>query len=300
MVTYRPDLPLVTRALETIAPQVGQLFVVDNGSGPEAVTALREVLGKLGETGSPRSELIDLGENLGIATAQNRGIKAARAGGAEAVLLLDHDSLSPEGMVQSLLDSYSAGLAQGLRVGAVGPMIQEQRAEDLLVYGDTFLGPRRLRDITPGEDAPAAFLLASGCLIPISVLAEVGPMNQKFFIDHVDLEWGVRARNAGYVLLASYAAQLEHHLGDEVVKIPGRAQPVHVHSPIRCYYLARNTIALIRGRVVPGGWKLGYVIWLAKYAGFNSLVVPPRWERFRLLARGVWDGIRGRGGPFSA
>ena len=123
-------------------------------------------------------------------------------------------------------------------------------------------------------------------------------MREDLFIDHVDLEWGVRARKAGWRLVAVPAAKLTHSLGDDVVRLPGRDQPVHVHSPIRNYYILRNTIALVRTSLLPGKWRIRYCYWAAKYAAFNAFAAGDGKARRKMLRKAVADGFKGRLGPF--
>lgn len=306
IVTYRPDAEATARLVRALAKQTDSLVVVDNGSSEPELTAVaqacREVAG----------ELIRLGENTGIAHAQNVGVLRARQLGATHVLLSDQDSMPAPGMVRELLTALSgadalsdeavlSGAADG-PVGAVGPYIRDEKpGGDELVYVDRTWGPRRA---ATGELArpivPAAFLLASGCLIPMRVLEEVGPMNEAYFIDHVDLEWCLRARRRGYRLLVATGARLNHSLGDATVKLPGRPQPVHLHGPIRCYYLARNTIFLLRSGLLNWHWRVGYVVWLAKFTAFHSLLADRRRERIGMLARGFRDAAFRRGGRLGA
>ena len=95
-------------------------------------------------------------------------------------------------------------------------------------------------------------------------------------------------------------ARLNHSLGDEVVRLPGRAQPIHVHSPIRNYYIVRNTIALVKWNGFPVRWRIRYTYWAAKYAVFNSFMAGRGPERRRLIARGLRDGVLGRLGPIGS
>ena len=123
-------------------------------------------------------------------------------------------------------------------------------------------------------------------------------MREDLFIDHVDLEWGVRARKAGWRLVAVPGAKLTHSLGDDVVRLPGRDQPVHVHSPIRNYYILRNTIALVRTSLLPGKWRVRYCYWAAKYAAFNAFAAGDGKARRKMLRKAAADGFKGRLGPF--
>lgn len=288
VVTYGPD----HRAGTLIAALARQcrVLVVDNGSAPDELAALGSLTAAVG------AELIALGANTGIAHAQNVGIIRARALGARYVLLSDQDSLPDAGLVATL----EARLESDQAIGAAGPHIAENKpGADELVYVDRRWGPRRADAATlAATSVEAAFLLASGCLIPVRVLEEVGPMNEAYFIDHVDLEWCLRARKRGYRMVVDTAARLEHSLGDNTVQLPGRAQPVHVHGPIRCYYLTRNTIFLLRSGLLPWRWRAGYLVWLAKYAAFHALLANDRRQRIAKLAAGLRDGLLGRGGAF--
>ena len=288
VVTYGPD-PRTAELIRALGSQVEQIVVVDNGSSPAALRTISETIDTAG------AQLIELGDNTGIAHAQNVGIVRAKELGATHVLLSDQDSLPASDMVARLLARLDATPG----AGAVGPYIAENKpGGDELVYVDRRWGPRRAsaEELTsPAVDA--AFLLASGCLIPMEVLGAVGPMNAKFFIDHVDLEWCLRARTAGYRLVVDTGAHLEHSLGDATVTLPGRPQPVHVHGPIRCYYLARNTIFMIRSGLLPVAWRAGYVVWLAKFIAFHSILADRRRARIRELAAGIRDGLARRGGP---
>jgi rhamnosyltransferase len=295
VVTYHPAVADTTDLLRALAPQVDHVILVDNGSDPDTVEALRAVLDPAA------GELMALGENRGIAAAQNLGLERARALGARAVLLSDQDSVPAPDMVARLLEGLERARSEHGRVAAVGPVtVDERNAGAALLFSDHRWGPRRAA--VPAHDGalvPATFLIASGCLLDADALADVGDMNADWFIDHIDLEWGLRARRAGYGMYGVVGARLAHSLGDRVQRIPGRERDVHIHSPVRNYYMARNTVLLVRSGLLPRAWQVGYLAWITKYTGFYVLAVTPRLQRARLLLRGFADGLRGRTGPLA-
>jgi rhamnosyltransferase len=202
-------------------------------------------------------------------------------------------------MVTRLVDGLERAAARpGRPVAAVGPITVDERAEGAtLLFEARRWGPRRAE--VPDEDGalvPVAFLVASGCLVTADALDRVGLMNEPWFIDHIDLEWGLRATRAGYAMYGVAGAELRHHLGDRTVRIPGRERDVHIHSPVRNYYMARNTLLLVRSGLLPVAWRVGYVAWIVKYAVFYALAVPPRSRRVGLMLRGVAHAVRGRTG----
>lgn len=290
VVTYHPEAD-APDLIEELARQCQWVVVVDNGSSGTELEPVRDVCRRYG------AQLVANATNQGIAAAQNTGISRARSLGARWVLLSDDDSVPRPGMVDALLEAFASG---GPRpTAAVGPLVGEEReGRDQLVYVSRHWGPRRA---SPQELRQpllnVAFLVASGCLVSMEALDRVGGMNESLFIDHVDLEWGLRARRKGYQMYVATRTAMAHSLGDAVVRLPGRSQPVHVHGPVRNYYLARNTVFLIRSGLLPVPWRLGYLVWLAKYSAFNALLANQRPRRAQALAQGLRDGLRGRLGP---
>ena len=288
VVTYQP--PDVTALLTELSRQCDAVTVVDNGSDSAAVAALRASCRATG------AELVAMPANLGIAKAQNIGVARAMTSSPDFILLSDQDSLPAENMTALLVEA----IEEDERIAATGPLPSEDReGADELVYVDRGWAPKRASRSELGlSRLDVAFLIASGCLIRLSALASVGKMREDLFIDHVDLEWGVRARKAGWRLVAVPAAKLTHSLGDDVVRLPGRDQPVHVHSPIRNYYILRNTIALVRTSLLPGKWRVRYCYWAAKYAAFNAFAAGDGKTRRKMLRKAAADGFKGRLGPF--
>lgn len=273
LVTYHPDLTALATHLEALAPQVDGLVLVDNGSGQ--TPALQAVLAALPV---PHKACFQP-ENRGLGQAQNAGVAQARTLGAEAVLLMDQDSHPGPGMVAAL----QAGLAA--------------RADDQpAAIGANFTEPARgtSAGLPPGAIPEMPALIASGTLIPCSVLESVGPFDEALFVDFVDTEWSFRARAQGYRLFAARGAPMTHRIGDETVQVFGRTRPIH--APARAYYQTRNLLRLWRARHMPRRWLLGKLTaTLARRLGL-ALIVPPRGARFKAVARGLWHGLRNRGG----
>lgn len=284
-ITYKPGTDCA-RQLEALAPQVAKILVVDNGSDEENCALLRSKVESLG------GEFIGLGDNYGIAAAQNIGIRRAKELGARYVLISDHDSIASPTMVSGLIEAANS---DPLIAGA-GPLPSENReGADQLVYVARKWSPKRARPeelAQPTLDVP--FLIASGCLLKMEAIEDIGPMNQSMFIDHVDLEWGLRALKAGWRLIAVPSKHLEHSLGDEVVQLPGRAQPVHVHSPIRNYYILRNTLHMVRSGLMPPKWRIRYTWWAMKYMAFNGLLADRLPDRRKMMWHALKDGYRHR------
>src|SRR5476649_938630 len=118
IVTHHPDLSVLWQLLVSIARQTQEVILVDNGSSAECVEALAKFAG-----GSPHRHLIAKPDNQGIAAAQNQGIGLSMALGCTHILLLDHDSIPTDTMVEQLLLLERRLLTNNVKVGAVGPTI---------------------------------------------------------------------------------------------------------------------------------------------------------------------------------
>ena len=95
VVTYHPDLHVLSALLKAVQPQVVGTVVVDNGSGASIENWLADTY--------PDVACIALGENYGIAKAQNVGIERAKTEDASHVVLFDQDSLPETCMIEKLL-----------------------------------------------------------------------------------------------------------------------------------------------------------------------------------------------------
>ncbi|MCP5305428.1 MAG: glycosyltransferase family 2 protein [Chromatiaceae bacterium] len=287
VVTYEPDPQSLQRLLAAALPQVAALVLVHNGNEAPSVTL----------PAGAEVQILTLGDNLGIARAQNEGIGWARGRAATHVLLFDQDSVPAPDMLERLLHAEEQLAGSGVPVAALGPRYLDPRQDN----PPPFLQVRGLRlhrqpCSTPADIVPVDYLVSSGCLIPLTALERVGGMNERLFIDYVDIEWGLRAARAGLQSYGVCGAQMRHALGDEPLMVLGQARPVR--SPLRHYYLFRNAVWLYRQAEIRGSWKCvdGWRL-LLKFAAYG-LFAKPRAMHLRMMTMGVWDGLRGRLGRY--
>lgn len=290
VVAFQPDLHLLSALLSALRLQVHWIILVDNASTVD----VRSVLS------GQDVELLRLEENMGLAAAQNIGIQHAMILGAEFVYLSDQDSLPAAGMIALLKNAYRQTTITGsVAVAAVGALSVDARTGMRSFFMRERWGWLWRYHPKEGDNAviETGFLIASGTLIPTSVIQTIGGMRSEYFIDHVDTEWCRRARVDGYRLLGVPNAFLRHRLGDAVKKVWffGWRQ-VMSHAPLRDYYMFRNTLLMLRD--VPMKWReRGYFFWrLLQYAGYFLVFGEQRKQRACLMSRGLWHGFRGKSG----
>lgn len=288
IVTYKPDHVTLGRLLDALAEQLDAIVIVDNGSGD----ALANWIAARGQS---REIFVALGDNLGIAAAQNRGIARARQLGASHVVLFDHDSEPAPDMVSRLLQCLLRLESEGRRPASVGPRYMDSRQDNpppfIRVRG---LSLARCMQAEEGDAVEVDYLIASGCLMPMAAIDVVGDMDEALFIDYVDIEWGLRARSKGFHNFGCFSAAMAHSLGDEPIRFCGTAYPAR--SPLRHYYMFRNAVLLYRMPHIPRDWKLADGLRAVLRFGFYALLARPRHQHAMMMLRGIADGLRGRGG----
>jgi rhamnosyltransferase len=291
VVTYRPDTAALAELLRAVQPQVSAVVVVHNGA--DAID-----MPELGADGRVAPHTMVLGRNWGVAYAQNQGIQWAFGHDSTHVLLLDQDSLPAADMVERLLEAEALLMSRGERVAAVGPRYLDERQDNpppfIQIRG---LRLHRQRCIGPQAVVPVDYLVSSGCLLPRLALETVGPMKDDLFIDYVDIEWGLRAQASGFASFGACGASMRHALGEQPLRIFGRARPVH--APLRHYYLFRNAVWLYRQPGPPTNWKWVDGWRLVLKFGAYALLARPRATHLRMMLEGIRDGWRGRLGRYA-
>jgi rhamnosyltransferase len=297
VVSYRPDIPALRALLEALVPQVTAIQIVDNTQVDD--TRVADLVQQLD---LPSLRLQRLGDNYGIARALNLGVEAAWVNGATHVLLSDQDSLPSPDMVQSLLRAEAELRADGESVGAVGPTYTDAHTGITFPFQVHIPGKFFYGHVCPSTKLPiveALSLITSGTLIPAAAWAATGPMREDFFIDHVDIEWGHRARAVGLKLFGTWHATMAHRMGDDQLRVwyfGWRRESAY--SPLRVYYRVRNFVALCRSPFMPSRWKWRSGWYCTGLVYTQVFYGRQRGAALRMALRGLWDGLRGRLGPF--
>jgi rhamnosyltransferase len=287
VVTFNPDLERLDLQLNQLTSQVGHVLLVDNGSG-------NHITHDLAARVSDKIELILLGLNTGIAKAQNVGIETGRQLGAKYILLMDQDSVPANNYVEQLLIVANEVSSSGVRLASVGGYYMDERHPT----APPFIRIKGLRLVryACAENRNAFevdYLISSGLLIPSDLFDRVGMMREDFFIDYVDIEWGLRARRAGYKTFGVCGARMNHQLGEMPHVFFGRGIPIH--TPLRHYYLARNSTRLYCEKDIPLNWKIVDASrMLLKYIYYSLFGTPNSLNHWRMMTYGIFHGLINR------
>lgn len=281
IITFNPNVNVIN-LINALKHQNVTPVIVDNGSKDYDFTLVEE---------DNHSHLIRLKDNLGIATAQNKGIERALELGAEYILFFDQDSTIPNNFVQDMMDDYQLISDQNIKVGALGPRFIDERYN--FYYKTISISKHGLRtkhDVSNiNEPFNSTLLISSGSLVSVETLKQVGLMRDEYFIDYVDTEWCLRAESLGFKNYISAKAVMKHTIGDNVLNF--KFMNVPVHSAFRRYFRVRNAFYMLREPHVPLILFIRELVGNTVHQFILILFEKNSWSYIKSYFKGLKDGI---------
>jgi len=218
------------------------------------------------------------GTNVGIGSALNTLVSVARKQGATHVLCMDQDSVFRPGAAQTLWETARSTS----EIELFAPLHRVSEAKNQSA-------------INPEPE----WTMTSGTLISIKTFDHVGPFNEAFFIDGVDMDWCARLKQrSGKINLVTNAV-LQHQLGNARYHNLLGIKWILVtdHSPFRYYYIFRNYfVLLLQKNVGSGSFKRAVLRILVQLLMSMLFYEPQTRVKLGYAAKGVSDFIRGKGG----
>ena len=265
------------------------VLVLDNGSTDGSAERLSAEF--------PEVQLLRSGENLGFAEGNNRAAKWLLDAGMDYVWILNNDTeVVPDclgWLVQALEEDRGIGAASakiwfmgdGRSIGYAGGRFSRW------TFNTVFRG---FREEDVGQyDAAADVEVLSGCcmLIRAETLRKIGLFNRSFFAYAEDIDWSLRAEEAGIRRRYVPRAILRHRMFGSSRKDGGRQAPKS--SPRVEYLLARNRFLLVRLHAEPlsvrRGFALAYHVFVRRLPRAAVLLLMPA---RRAAGRAILEGLR--------
>lgn len=254
--------------LRRLAQTAAHLVVIVNALADEAAHSLPD---------ANAATIVRNERNMGLARALNQGIDTAFGAGADYVLLLDQDSRPPADLLEKMVASFQViERSPGRRPACAAPLLLDRKAH---------------KTLSPPEPNSGT-LATSGSLISRTAWESVGPMWEDLFIDGIDHEWCFRARARGFDTMTVPDVVMEHDMGEVGVNLFGRFRPIH-RSPLRHYFIVRNTLWLSRRHYIPRGWRLSELVKLLYRAPVYVIVSRDRRRSLRSIGHALLDGVTG-------
>ena len=246
----------------------------------------------------PEVTMIRSPTNIGFTGGSNAGIGQLLREGAEAVWILNNDTIVDKGCLRELL----AVLGRHPEAAVATGKILYKQAPDRLWYAGGELEScgfggrhRGIGDIDRGQyECEAAVGFASGCcmLVPAPVFQVLGLFHGLYFAYHEDVEWCWRARERGALLWYAPRAVLWHDVSASMKK--NTLKPGAGTISAQAHYLeARNRIFTMRLHARGGGRKvLGAGCFVLRSGWLlTGLALRGRGAKIRGLLRGIRDGL---------
>ena len=220
---------LLARCLESIAGEPrppDEVIVVDNASADESAAMVRARF--------PHAQVIANAENRGFAAATNQGLRAATS---HFLCLLNPDTELFPGALTALADF----LESHPRVGVVGPTLLHAdgtyqhaafRFPTLpMALLDFFPLNHRLLNSRLNGRYPFALYehpfamdhpLGACMLVRREACADVGLLDEQFFMYCEEIDWCRRIKQAGWEVMHAPGARVVHHGGQSTQQAAGR------------------------------------------------------------------------------
>jgi rhamnosyltransferase len=217
VVLYNPDEEVFYN-IQTYIDQIDYLYVFDNSEIPN------ENCKKISEMNSVR--YISMKENKGIGYALNYGLKQSIEDKVDYTLTMDQDSKATPWMVSKLQQAMEC--YEDIVIAAAFPSN---------VFNTQVPGV--------GKYIEVIFAKTSGNLVNLRWYKKLGEFISDYFIDYVDIEYGLRIKKNNLKIVQVNDANLIHREANISKKriLWFYVYPMN-HAPIRLYYKVRNLLYL--------------------------------------------------------
>lgn len=173
------------------------------------------------ESDLPKSKKIEYYSfhNIGVSKALNFGCECASGEGYKWILTMDQDTILLSNVLLEMKKIIET--KEMKKIGIVTPWHKTKLKIEK---------PKKKIDYP--QD-----VMTSGNIVNLEIWKEIGGFNEDFFIDGIDIEYGLRLKKYGYKIMRLNELEIEHDLGD-IFYVKGKL--CTNHSGIRRYYMNRN------------------------------------------------------------
>ena len=281
LIAYNPNIELLEKNINSYMSDLNKLIIVNNSS-----YSLEKKI-KFSEEVSKKIEIINLFDNMGIAKAQNIGMEKAYNDGADYVLQLDQDSIFEEKGVTNLLSSFESLLKNGIKVGILGPSIDNYSNYNKKTIKEKTIKEKRMIVIENRYYKKVKEIISSGALISKEAYTKVGGVMEELFIDYVDTEYCWRIKKMGFEVIQDLNVRLFHSIGNGKIKYKGKEYIVS--APVRNYYQTRNELYLLKYQYVPLNWKRDAIKRIIRRVFLFKKIMPDGDLRKCYIIKGIKD-----------
>lgn len=272
VVLYNPDQAVIGN-IESYINNIDILYAVDNSDQKQSniITSLLK---------NPKIHYINNNGNQGIAHALNIGANKAIEMGYEWLLTMDQDSSFNPVIFKKYLECFQ----------------RIQNPDKIAIFSPNYLRSNNIESSCSFTEKLTT--ITSGSLLNLHLYRIIGEFDEKLFIDGVDHDYCLRVHLHNYKVIQFETIFLEHQIGSPIrINLLGKTQYRNIHSPIRHYYMARNSLYILSKyhNKFPGYtrnhiWKVFKTLTFALIYGENKRI------RFKYILEASKDFLSGKMG----
>lgn len=207
-----------------------QIILVDNCSPDKSYQQIK--------VNNTEVVLLENPENLGYAGGNNAGIRYALEHDADYILVLNNDTIVPS----NLLEVLKSEIEKDKTIGTISPVIFCQNGKDIWYAGAEINYSNGDTTHISNQDHFFTSIYetdyVSGCAMMASAetFKKIGLFNERYFLMYEEVDWCLRARDAGLKCVVTNKTSITHLVSSSTV----------VGSAIYDYYTCRNSFWLIK------------------------------------------------------
>ena len=261
------------KILDSFCEIIDLVILYDNSEHPDS--GLQEKIGSC-----KNCKVLSSGKNDGVSIALNTMANFAVARGKSKIIFFDQDS--------ELSDAD---------LGIYLEKILSYDSSDVAIFSPNiicdYIGNENSYHYAPLISA-REWVITSGSCLNLAAYKSIGEFDEKLFIDLVDTDFCIRAREKGYKLFQLSTPIMRHSLGDvrSVFNIK-----YYSHSPLRTYYQIRNKIYLSQKHIISN--KLRVIASILKEVLKITLFEKMKILRFKMVVNAFFDARNGVMGKHS-
>jgi len=274
IVLYNPD-QTVGKNIESYIDDLDILYAIDNSDQKQS-----NVIDTL--LNNQKIHYINNNGNQGISHALNIGANKAIEMGYGWLLTMDQDSSFNSVVFKKYLECIQ----------------KISQSNQIAIFSPNYLHCNNIE--TSCSFTEKLTTITSGSLLNLHLYSTIGRFDETLFIDEVDHEYCLRANLHNYKVVQFDTIFLNHQIGSQIkINLLGKAKFKNIHSPLRHYYITRNSLYILlkyhnkfpeytRHHI----WKVSKTLIFALIYGENKLI------RFKYILEAIKDFLSGKMGKY--
>lgn len=276
VVLYNPDENLYSN-IETYVNDVDKLYLIDNTDSNK----------KMKIKDNEKIHYYSLNKNMGLAYALNYGCNMALKDNYDYVLTMDQDSFFDKDSVCEM----KKFIENNNNYAIVSPNVRSLYVDEQGIEKTAYVQENINNNIEKN------WTMTSGSLMDLAVFKEVGGFDEAMFIDHLDIELGIKISRVNKKIIVLGKPIINQHFGNSKPKklLWKTVHPLYA-SPVRSYYLFRNQKYLEKkyGKNI----KKFIGVHLFNYFVKSTIFENDRLKKYKMMLKGIRDAKNGKMGKY--